>query len=455
MAARARTELARGFGRRRRGDLDPARGARCSGPTSCPSCPRAIAGDDVVVLVHGFLATAGVFRPLRARLEREAGARVASFSHAPGLGVKRIAQQLASLVDRIPHGTRIHLVGHSLGGIVARWYVQEMGGDARVAQTISIATPFGGAKLAERFRLFVGNDLHAGSDVLTRLRDGAARRRTCPTSRSRGPTDRDGLAARLRALRARRARGPRGARAQSAPLRSRGNRRRRPCSARVTRSRGRSRRELSPEAPGVVATRRASLLRASSSCPPCGRARDAARVRARGADVLARLRRRLRARAERRHLARTTRALALDGCVGVGTPATHPFIVGGVFRAVGYSGFGADMNVSLRLAMQSYCVGDWGVALDLGVGGRFWGGGHYGQLSAPRGAHRWEARSGSRSPSARTSGTSRGDSPRRAAGSRRSSSTSSASRRCAAATRRRLVESRAGQRAPAATPAIP
>src|SRR5277367_4675492 len=102
-----------------------------------PVLPRAIAGDDVVVLVHGFLATAGVFRPLRAHLEREAGPRVATFSHAPGLGVRRIARQLASLVERIPQGTRIHLVGHSLGGIVVRWYVQEMDGDQRVAQTIS------------------------------------------------------------------------------------------------------------------------------------------------------------------------------------------------------------------------------------------------------------------------------------------------------------------------------
>jgi triacylglycerol lipase len=136
-----------------------------------PVVPRAMAGDDVVVLVHGFLATAGIFRPLRARLEREAGARIASFSHPPGLGVKRIAQQLAGIVDQIPNGTRIHLVGHSLGGLVARWYVQEMGGHARVAQTIAIAAPFGGTKLAERFKLFVGNDLHPGSEVLARLRD--------------------------------------------------------------------------------------------------------------------------------------------------------------------------------------------------------------------------------------------------------------------------------------------
>src|SRR5579885_2866555 len=84
--------------------------------------PEARPGEDVVVLVHGFLASAGVFRPLRARLERESGARVATFTHAPGLGVRRIAKQLAAIVDRIPRGTRITVVGHSLGGLVARWY---------------------------------------------------------------------------------------------------------------------------------------------------------------------------------------------------------------------------------------------------------------------------------------------------------------------------------------------
>jgi len=72
-------------------------------------------------------------------------------------------------------------------------------------------------------------------------------------------------------------------------------------------------------------------------------------------------------------------ALAVDGAVGVGTPATFPIVVGGIFRTVGYPGFGADISLSVRLAMQSYCVGDWGLALDLGVGVRFWGDHAYGQ----------------------------------------------------------------------------
>jgi pimeloyl-ACP methyl ester carboxylesterase len=132
--------------------------------------PEARAGEDVVVLVHGFLASAGVFRPMRARLEREAGARVATFTHPPGVGIRRIARRLATLVDRLPAGTRITVVGHSIGGVVARWYVQELAGHARVARTISLGSPFGGIDVPP---LLVGADLHEESSLLRRIRDRA------------------------------------------------------------------------------------------------------------------------------------------------------------------------------------------------------------------------------------------------------------------------------------------
>ena len=142
----------------------------------------AAAGDDVVVFIHGFFASAGAFRPMRARIERETGAHVASFTHAPGQSVRTIARKLAHVVDRIPLTSRVHLVGHSLGGIVARWYVQELGGHTRVAQTISMASPFRGAPLAGRLPYFVGRDLHEGSATLARLRTGQHAARVPHTS---------------------------------------------------------------------------------------------------------------------------------------------------------------------------------------------------------------------------------------------------------------------------------
>ncbi len=132
--------------------------------------PRAQAGDDVVVFVHGLFATAGVLRPLREQIELHTGARTATFTYAPGPSIERIAQRLSELVRALPDGIRIHLLGHSVGGLVSRWYVQELAGDPRVVQTISVGTPFAGTTRALLLPAPVGRDIVPGSFLLSRLR---------------------------------------------------------------------------------------------------------------------------------------------------------------------------------------------------------------------------------------------------------------------------------------------
>jgi triacylglycerol lipase len=133
-----------------------------------PVVPAVDGAHDVVVLVHGFLATAGVFRPMRSRLEA-AGVAVASFTYAPGRSIRSVAKSLAEVVSRIPGPARVHVVGHSLGGVVARYYVQSLGGHERVAETVSLASPFRGTPHARRFAWLVG-DLHPESRVLELVR---------------------------------------------------------------------------------------------------------------------------------------------------------------------------------------------------------------------------------------------------------------------------------------------
>lgn len=134
------------------------------------SYPRlAVPGEDVVVLLHGLFATAGVLRPMREAIESRAGAHTASFSYAPGPGVASVAESLAELVDRLPARVRVHLVGHSMGGVVARWFVQELGGDERVVQTLSLGSPFGGTHRARLMPTAAGRDITPNGVVLQRL----------------------------------------------------------------------------------------------------------------------------------------------------------------------------------------------------------------------------------------------------------------------------------------------
>ncbi len=109
-----------------------------------PVLPSELAvGDDVVVCLHGLFATAGVLRPLRRTLE-QAGVRTVTTTYAPGPGIDKLADRLAPLMAELGD-VRVHLVGHSLGGLVARRFATRAV-DPRVVQTISLGSPFAGLR---------------------------------------------------------------------------------------------------------------------------------------------------------------------------------------------------------------------------------------------------------------------------------------------------------------------
>lgn len=156
-------------------------------------------GDDVVIILHGLFASAGVLRPLRTAIERHASAsraprgsrspgrpgsaraelpawsvHTATMSYAPGPGVEALSERLAALVSALPGGVRLHLVGHSMGGIVCRFYAQEVA-DPRIVQTISMASPFGGIPRAALLGFGGARDLDVSSPILRRVLLGTAR----------------------------------------------------------------------------------------------------------------------------------------------------------------------------------------------------------------------------------------------------------------------------------------
>src|SRR5581483_1303025 len=94
---------------------------------------------------------------------------VVTFTYGPRAGVRDVAAQIASILEKLPGGARVHLVGHSLGGLAVRWFVQELPHDARVVQTISVAAPFAGARGAWLLPGPAGRDMQRGSPALKRL----------------------------------------------------------------------------------------------------------------------------------------------------------------------------------------------------------------------------------------------------------------------------------------------
>jgi triacylglycerol lipase len=135
--------------------------------------PAARPCEDVVVLVHGLLATAGAFSPVIRHLREELSLDVRTFTFFPGASLDRIAKEIARAVADHPHACRIHLIGHSLGGLAIRWYVQERSHDPRVVQTISIASPFRGVGLADMFPQMMRSLAFPLQDQLTQIVESA------------------------------------------------------------------------------------------------------------------------------------------------------------------------------------------------------------------------------------------------------------------------------------------
>ncbi|WP_406421551.1 alpha/beta fold hydrolase [Streptomyces sp. NBC_00873] len=105
-----------------------------------------------VVLLHGFIDNRSVFVLLRRSLARHGWHHLESLNYSPlTCDVRAAAELLGRHVEEICTRTGHHevdIVGHSLGGLIARYYVQRLGGDRRVRTLVTLGTPHGGTAVA-------------------------------------------------------------------------------------------------------------------------------------------------------------------------------------------------------------------------------------------------------------------------------------------------------------------
>ena len=135
-----------------------------------------------ILLVHGIVDNHSVFTVLRRGLRRRGFGRVTSVNYGwVGEDVRslaaRLAQQVEALCDESGY-ERIHIVGHSMGGLVARYYVQRLGGDARVHTLVTMGTPHQGTVWAHGVPHRLIRQLRPGSDLITELAEPAPGCRT-------------------------------------------------------------------------------------------------------------------------------------------------------------------------------------------------------------------------------------------------------------------------------------
>ncbi len=135
-----------------------------------------------VVLLHGFIDNRSAFVVLRRTLARH-GRRAESLNYSPlTRDVRTAAGLLGRHVEEICARTghsRVDIVGHSLGGLIARYYVQRLGGDRRVRTLVTLGTPHGGTAVAPGAGVHpIVRQMRGGSSVIEELRGPAPGCRT-------------------------------------------------------------------------------------------------------------------------------------------------------------------------------------------------------------------------------------------------------------------------------------
>jgi pimeloyl-ACP methyl ester carboxylesterase len=145
------------------------------GTDDTPDTPRLLTpAKPPVVLLHGFIDNRSVFVLLRRSLAQHGRQQVESLNYSPlTCDIRTAAELLGRHIEEICERTGHHevdIVGHSLGGLIARYYAQRLGGDVRVRTLVTLGTPHSGTRVAPLMNAHpIVRQMRPGSAVLEEL----------------------------------------------------------------------------------------------------------------------------------------------------------------------------------------------------------------------------------------------------------------------------------------------
>ncbi|MGW2239430.1 lipase family alpha/beta hydrolase [Streptomyces sp. NPDC001759] len=128
-----------------------------------------------VVLLHGFIDNRSVFVLLRRSLVQSGRQQVESLNYSPlTCDIRSAAELLGRHIEEICERTgsdRVDVVGHSLGGLIARYYVQRLGGDSRVRTLVTLGTPHSGTSVVPLANAHpIVRQMRPGSELIEELK---------------------------------------------------------------------------------------------------------------------------------------------------------------------------------------------------------------------------------------------------------------------------------------------
>jgi triacylglycerol lipase len=138
-----------------------------------PRCRAGAGSRGPLILVHGWGLNRGALWWLQRRLRRDGWSPVCCYDYRSyRADIERAAEQLRGVVEQVvttfPTGQPVTLIGHSLGGLVLRYYVRRYPA-ANIRRIVTLGTPHFGSALAARGCGPAARKLAPGSPFLQTL----------------------------------------------------------------------------------------------------------------------------------------------------------------------------------------------------------------------------------------------------------------------------------------------
>ncbi len=128
-----------------------------------------------ILLIHGIFHNKSAFFYLKQKLALKGWHHFRELDLLTSVyGISRLAERVKTEVERLREEyetDQIDIVAHSMGGIVARYYLQKLGGDGVAKNLITLGTPHQGTDWSKYSVLPHLRDLHPKSPLLKELNE--------------------------------------------------------------------------------------------------------------------------------------------------------------------------------------------------------------------------------------------------------------------------------------------
>lgn len=131
-------------------------------------------GETPILLLHGLFNNRASWFWFKWFLGKQGLSNIATINLSSWHNEEALTELVAKKVDELRHRLgvdKVHLVCHSMGGIIARNYIQLRGGAEKVDHCVCLGSPHFGSKLTPFAIAPLGKVLVPGSDFLRRLND--------------------------------------------------------------------------------------------------------------------------------------------------------------------------------------------------------------------------------------------------------------------------------------------